>query len=381
MTPPPALYYARANRDNPYHAGIIRKCEAQAAAFRYLGIQMETVFLSREGVRLGGRLLARFPLSGRWAAYFFYLFRLEWILARSIDFSGVGLFYVRYPLASPALLHLLRSARRQNPSIRIVVEFPTFPYGEELLRKGIAFKLAYVMDRALRHRLKRHASLAVHYGEESEILGIPTVNLRNGIALDERPEFPRRRPGGEVRLVALGTWNFWHGLDRLLRGLADYYAKSPERRVTLTVIGEGPELPALKRLASALALGDAARFVSHLAHQDVKPYLLEADVGIGTLGLHRKQVGVDSSLKHREYCQHGLPFILSARDLDFPPGLPFVRYVPEGESPVDMEGVIRFWERLHREAPDCRQEARAYAESSLSWESRMQVVLGELGVV
>lgn len=371
------LYYARVNRDYPYHSGIIQKCRRQAAAFRQLGAQVDAILLSNQGVHLNEELLAAFPLRRRLASYFFYFFRLDWLLARQADLSKIDVFYMRFPLCSPSFLYLLRMARKQNPHLHIVLEFPTFPYGEEFRGKGWFFRLAYCMDRVLRARLKKYVNFAVHYGVETSILGIPAINLRNGVGLEEKPVFPDRLPGEEVSLIAVGNWNYWHGLGRLIRGLGEYYAAGPPRKVTLTVVGEGPELPALKRLAEELALRDAVQFVAHVVPQKVKAFLLEADVGVGTLGLHRKNVRIDSSLKHREYCAYGLPFILSSRDPDFPPGFPFTFYVPQDDSLVNIQAVIDFLDHLRSAYPGCQyqQQMRVYAEQHLSWKSRMQSVL------
>lgn len=378
MAPIRVLYYARVNRDYPYHSGIIQKCRGQAAAFRQLGARVDTILLSNQGVHLNEELLAAFPLRRRLVSYFFYFFRLDRMLARQTDFSKIDVFYMRFPLCSPSLLYLLRMARKQNPQLRIVLEFPTFPYGEEFRRKGWFFRLAYCMDRMLRARLKKYVGFAVHYGAETSILGIPAINLRNGIGLEEKPVFPDRLPGEEVSLIAVGNWNYWHGLDRFLRGLAEYYAQRPDRKITLVIIGDGQELPNLKRLAESLSLNGVVQFVSHLPYRCLKPYLLKADVGIGTLGLHRKNVAVDSSIKHREYCANGLPFILSASDPDFPSNFPFVHYIPEGDSAVEIEEVIQFLDDLRRNTPYYRQQIRAYAEERLSWNSRMQLVLNRI---
>ena len=44
----------------------------------------------------------------------------------------------------------------------------------------------------------------------------------------------------EIRLVAVAGLAKWHGYDRLLEGLGEYYRTDVERKVIFHIVGEGP---------------------------------------------------------------------------------------------------------------------------------------------
>ena len=88
------------------------------------------------------------------------------------------------------------------------------------------------------------------------------------------------------------------------------------------------------------------------------------------MGIHRKGVLYDSSLKHREYCSRGLPFILSAPDLDFPRRVILswnmcLIMIPD----INLESLLEVF--LKWKEKDRRKEIRKYAEEHLTWEKQL----------
>jgi hypothetical protein len=72
-----------------------------------------------------------------------------------------------------------------------------------------------------------------------------------------------------------------------------------------------------------------------------------ADVGIGPLAMHRKNLSEASSLKVREYLAYGIPTIIGCRDADFPNGAEFLLQLPNTEDNVDsnLALIAEFVER------------------------------------
>jgi glycosyltransferase involved in cell wall biosynthesis len=77
-----------------------------------------------------------------------------------------------------------------------------------------------------------------------------------------------------LELLFLGRLSPEKGLDVLLEALA-CASRSAGRPVHLTVLGEGPQRPALERRTLALSLGEAVTFAGF--HRDVRPFLERAD--------------------------------------------------------------------------------------------------------
>lgn len=148
----------------------------------------------------------------------------------------------------------------------------------------------------------------------------PTITIGNGIALREFPELPapsNPRP----RLVFLGSEGQpWHGVDKVL-----ILAKAfPEWHFDII----GPKLDLFSVPSNVVVHG----FLSRDAYLSL---MAKADVGIGTLALHRKRMNEASPLKTREYLAYGLPVIIGYRDSDFPSGAPFLLELPNYEANVN----------------------------------------------
>jgi glycosyltransferase involved in cell wall biosynthesis len=87
----------------------------------------------------------------------------------------------------------------------------------------------------------------------------------------------------------------FHGLVAQMKGLETFIRmiplvkeKMPQTR--FVIVGEGPALPKIKRLAEQLQLGTALQFTGWVPFKDIPNYLVEATIGIpcrsGNLGNH-----------------------------------------------------------------------------------------------
>ena len=92
------------------------------------------------------------------------------------------------------------------------------------------------------------------------------------------------------------------------------------------------------------------------------------------MGLHRKEILIDSSLKSREYAAMGMPMILRTKDLDMKPSLFFVKYFPEPESLLNINEIIEFYTELKKNHPDYKKEIQEFARKNLSWHKKLEQV-------
>ncbi len=123
--------------------------------------------------------------------------------------------------------------------------------------------------------------------------------VANGIDLSRYKPLPAPR-NAVPRLAYIGAPdNPWQGLDKLL-WLAD---ACPD--FEFDVIGSGPEHFAGQTIPPNVHLYG---FLMRDAYESI---LARADVGVGTLALHRKGMGETSTLKVGEYLAYGLPLILA----------------------------------------------------------------------
>jgi glycosyltransferase involved in cell wall biosynthesis len=198
----------------------------------------------------------------------------------------------------------------------------------------------------------------------------PFITNSNGITVDS----VRLRSRGlflanqHISLLCVANFSPWHGIDRLILGLARY---SGQCIVTLHLVGNGPMIPSLKQLCRQNNLSDRVIFHDFLSGPDLDRLFDESDIAVGTLAIHRLNLSKSSTLKSREYCSRGIPYVMGSPDPDFPDDFPYILKIPADETAVDMENVITFAYRVCQD-PDHPQKMRQYAAEHLDWSIKMK---------
>lgn len=358
------------------NAGVINKMKGQAEAFTSLGHDVDT--MTHAGAALifnsfqapNSIKVIKAWQKYRYTQYTFY--QNCWAKAQK---SSYDLIYLRYPYTSPALITFLTNLKSKNTNLKIIVEFPTFPYASEF--RGLS-KVKYWIDQLYVNQLSTYVDRAVHFGIEEMIYKIPTISLTNGINADNHSLSRKTHKPEIVRLLGIGKWQKWHGIDRLLRGLAEYYQASPSKLVNIKLVGVGSENQGLLKLTKELGIMDHVEFVGNLEGTALDDICNVSDLGIGTLAIFRKGIALDSSLKHREYCARGLPFVHAGVDQDFDENFPFHKSISEDESAVDIMDLLGFYTYIQENHPDYKTQMRNYAIKQLTWQRRMDHVINNL---
>ena len=182
---------------------------------------------------------------------------------------------------------------------------------------------------------------------------------------------PKERENVNVLIVA--TVCEYHGIDRFIRSLHEYESTPEKRNIVLHIVGEGPELPNLKELTTELNLQNRVIFHGFKSGKELDEMFDMCHIALDALAGFRKGLTETSSLKSREYCARGIPFIASSKDADFPDGWGYVQKIPDDETPVDMNTVVDFANRVMAD-PEHPQKMRAYAEEHLDWMAKMKVL-------
>lgn len=190
----------------------------------------------------------------------------------------------------------------------------------------------------------------------------PGLVLGNGIEPDSVPFLPGAAPEQEIHLLFAARFASWHGVDRLLHGMAAYSGKE---RFVLHLAGDG-EASAYAELACKLNLQHRVIMHGRLEPEALHRLAAKCSLGVGSLARHRTGMYEHAALKHREYCLLGLPFFFAGRDADFEPLSAFVLSLPADDQPVEMEAVAAL-ARLTRNRPALRHEMRRYGEERLAW--------------
>jgi glycosyltransferase involved in cell wall biosynthesis len=304
------------------------------------------------------------------------------ILERVMGVSEPTVIYFRYPGADPFFWNALRRMKG-NDRLTVVMEHQT-KEREEL--KLVGLERAFIQERLFGGLARRTADGFV--GVTKEICdyevrlsgGKNQLCLVNGNGIDissiperKAPRFNRDR----LDLLFLATFSVWHGLDRLVAGLAQYKGV-PE--IFLHVVGSGEALEVIEKQVRERGLEDKILFYGFLKGEELNGFFDFCHVAVGPIGIHRKSLEEGSALKLREYCARGIPFFSSSPDFDFPDASPLWMRIPGDDSPVEMENVVAFAKRA-LDIKDHTRELRSFAESRLDWKIKMEKLVEFLGEV
>ena len=267
--------------------------------------------------------------------------------------QGADFLYERHALDNRVGV---RTARKLDVPLLLEVNSP-------LAREEAAVGRLRELDRALAREMEtlRAADAVLVVTEVLKGIlvddGLPAERIHvipNGVA-QERFSSPRagldRRelgiPDGAVVLGFIGFPRPWHGLDRVVRAMADA-GSGPLAEAVLLIGGEGPALPELFRMAEERGMRD--RVIGHgvLRRDQVMPFIDTFDVA-----LQPAAVEYASPLKLFEYLARGVAVIA--------PDQPNIREVVEdGRSALLFreDDDASFAAQLDRLAGDAELRAR-----------------------
>lgn len=337
-------------------SGITQKIKAQIKTFVEEGFTVDYTYISNnetyfcknnESIPIGKvgclRKLA--------ANYYLYKY------LRKEKYSYV---YNRYGLMDKYYYKILK-ALFQN-KCKILVEMPTYPYDAERL-PGIKWWLLYSIDKLYRKKAANYIDCIATYSRDETIFGVPTIKIVNGIDFDIIKAREPENSNGVVNLIAIAGFTRAHGYDRLLKGIGEYYCNGGDREILLHMVGDGEPMKEYRLLVEKYHIQKYCRFYGVKRGKEVNQIYNICDIGIESLACFRKNIYLSSSLKSREYAAKGIPFITACQSDVFENKM-FVLKVPEDETPIDVEQVVKFYDKMynHKErsliVKEIREQAR-----------------------
>lgn len=373
-------YLVRNDKSNKNDTGFFNKFYGQIKTFLKNG---DVFFVYRESRKFfaesqfdpSGKAAAKIQLSGASRLnHLLYYSRISRLLKN----NPPDVIYMRYKISEPTLINFLRSVKQRYPRCLIFIEFPTFPYDQNWKEESLIKKVSLPVDRVFRRLLHKYADYAVSYTKSGNIFKMNTISIMNGISIEDVSlRQPAPKKSNSISLIGVAGISYWHGYDRIITGLGEYYKHGKGRKkVIFNVVGEGKELPNLKTLTSNLGLDKYVVFHGHQTGSDLDHLFNGSDIAISSIGIHRLNIDSFTALKSREYICRGIPYIMSGQDNSLPAGFKYVHHIPGDDSPVDIEALIQFHDKIIKEK-NYINEMRKYAMKNLSWDMQLKDITGK----
>lgn len=293
--------------------------------------------------------------------------------------QGIQFVYARcFQNANPFLIRLFRKLRKFG--IKAVTEIPTYPYDQEFATFSRQERLGLKIDQMFRNQLAREMSAIVTFSDEERIFGQRTIRISNGVDFDSIPLHQFKPVDDAIHLIGVAEVHLWHGYDRLIAGLGEYYMNtSSPRNIVFHIVGGvdpfdlygGGNYPGIQTLIDQYGLQEHVVFHGQLFGEELDKVFNQSCFAIGSLARHRSGITVIKTLKNREYATRGVPFIYSEQDSDFDHQPYVVKAVPD-ESPIDIQQILDFINTHHFRPEEIRKTVE-----SLSWKIQMRKVIDE----
>ena len=291
--------------------------------------------------------------------------------------------YARHHMnANPWLIKMF--SRLKKSGVRCVMEVPTYPYDQEFEFLPLKHKLSLFFDKLFRKQLAAQMEAIVTFSDSKEIFGQRTINISNGIDLDELPLHEPVDSSRGLHLIGVAEVHPWHGFDRLIAGLGEYYRdvrckREEGRDVYFHIVGyvwpsemEGSDkVPGFSPLIKKYGLEDKVIFHGKLFGDELNKVFSQCCFAVGSLGRHRSGITHIKTLKNREYAGRGIPFIYSECDSDFD-NQPYVVKAKPDESPIDVQSIVDFVDHFDMQPILVRNTVE-----KLSWKYQMQEILNQ----
>ena len=303
--------------------------------------------------------------------------QLDCIYYYCID-NGIEMVYARsFMNASPVLVRLFRKLNKQD--IKCVTEIPTYPYDQEFKGYPLKYKIPLYIDKIFRRALAAQMEAIVTFSNEENIFGKRTIRISNGIDLDSIPlHNPKKQQ--DIHLIAVAEIHYWHGFDRLVAGLGEYYKSNPNgRKVYFHVVGWEDDRGTtsngyLTVEQMARKYGIEKYIINHgkLFGDKLDEVFNQCVFAIGSLGRHRSGITEIKTLKNREYAARGISFIYSENDSDFD-DKPYIIKASADESPINVGEIIDYIDNHDINPAEIRKTVE-----HLSWKYQMEKVIIEI---
>ncbi len=184
---------------------------------------------------------------------------------------------------------------------------------------------------------------------------------------------PQPQPHDGIVIGTVKTLAPKYGIDLLLRAFAQVrVAAGPSAKLSLVIVGDGPQRTELEALGRTLGMADHVRFVGAVPHAEVPQWLHRFDVYVAASRLDSESFGV--AVLEASAC--GLPVVVS--DVG---GLPEVVVQGETGCVVPREDVVALAQAIQRlvATPDLRSRfgvaGRERVLANYGWQHSVDAML------
>lgn len=220
-------------------------------------------------------------------------------------------------------------------------------------------------------RLKNYIDVCLTETKNTELFGIPSIPMDTGIDVEKyKPHHYMGNPD-EIHMISVANEQPYHGYDRIIRGISEY----PKNNVFLHLVGKMGDQT--ESLVKELQLDDKVFLHGYQTGKGLDEIYSACNVGVGPLAPHRIGGKEGTGIKTKEYFAIGLPYFFAGQELLVPDDYPYVLKMTSDETPINVDAVVRFYDRIKGDA-GMQEKMRDFARENYSWEKIFKKALSAI---
>lgn len=365
-----ALYITRIIKGKNH---IFNKIEAQSKGLEELGYDIDLCWVSSD---------YKIFLNDNEIGYLNNNYQLQFNFFRNINRviqgSNYDLIYIRNPFIINQLSFLRFLKNNRNSDNKILLEIPTYPYYLEM--RGLKSKSIYFLEQMIKGQLKKYIDCVLYSGNNFEkIYGINAIQLYN---IGDTDEIRMKKESYDfdnkvTKLIGVSGCSIYHGYDRVILGLRDYYiikeTDTSLNDVEFHIVGDGPCLAYYKELVEKFDLTQQVIFHGSKYKEELDPLYDGKNIGVSCIGMHRIGLQHGSPLKTGEYGCRGLPIVLGYQDQLFS-NRDFTYQIQGDDSPVDIRDLLEWY----KNRTFTTESIRKFTLDNVSWKKQLENIIKQL---
>ena len=353
------------------YVGIENKLLEQANAAKKSGLDIDYIILNDEKEYQVDNVIYKkfvYPKSSLRKKIMRRFFKFS-IINETIDLSSYDAIVIRYPRP---ISYDWKKFTNKYPN-KIITEHHAIALPETIYKITFSNILNFIQEYINSKKLKNKAigligvTDEISREESKRNFSLPRKTISNGIDVS-KVNFTKFIPfDGESLTMTIVASEFaaWHGLDKLLNSLI---VNNADIKITLNLVGEyitNNDKTTIENI-NTTKKNITVKILGSKRGEELDEVFSNSTLAIGSVAIYRQKLEEACALKIREYLARGIPFIYSAKDPDISENSSFSFELPNDDSPIDFNQIIKFVEQVSAQK-NISEEMREYAFETVDW--------------
>jgi len=353
------------------YVGIENKLLEQANAAKKSGLDIDYIILNDEKEYQVDNVIYKkfvYPKSSLRKKIMRRFFKFS-IINETIDLSSYDAIVIRYPRP---ISYDWKKFTNKYPN-KIITEHHAIALPETIYKITFSNILNFIQEYINSKKLKNKAigligvTDEISREESKRNFSLPRKTISNGIDVS-KVNFTKFIPfDGESLTMTIVASEFaaWHGLDKLLNSLI---VNNSDIKITLNLVGEyitNNDKTTIENI-NTTKKNITVKILGSKRGEELDEVFSNSTLAIGSVAIYRQKLEEACALKIREYLARGIPFIYSAKDPDISENSSFSFELPNDDSPIDFNQIIKFVEQVSAQK-NISEEMREYAFETVDW--------------